>query len=85
MGCKVGPSDYELDHIVPLELGGCADCLTNLWMEPLTSPGAHEKDRVENYLHREVCNDRIPLEQAQKMISQDWYSVYLEIVDANAR
>jgi hypothetical protein len=73
------PSDYELDHIIPLELGGCADCRMNLWMEPLAPPGAHEKDRVENYLHREVCSDRVSLATAQKMIADDWYAVYLQL------
>lgn len=67
------PSDYELDHIVPLALGGCADCLANLWMEPLDD--AHEKDRVEKYLHREVCQNRITLQQAQKQIMDDWVAV----------
>jgi hypothetical protein len=71
------PLDYELDHMIPLELGGCPDCLTNLWMEPLTS--AREKDRVENYLHREVCRDQLSLAAAQKLIAQDWYSVYLTL------
>ena len=32
--------DYELDHFIPLELGGCPDCVTNLWPEPYDlSPG----------------------------------------------
>jgi hypothetical protein len=66
-------SDYELDHMVPLELGGCPDCEANLWMEPW--PDAHEKDRVENYLHREVCERRIPLRDAQRMIMSDWYAL----------
>jgi hypothetical protein len=73
------PSDYELDHSIPLELEGCPDCLSNLWMEPLSRPGAHEKDRVENYLHREVCGDHIPLAEAQRVISADWYAVYSQL------
>jgi len=70
-------SDYELDHVIPLELGGCPDCPENLWMEPYASPGAHEKDRVENFLHREVCSDHLSLTSAQQMIVRDWYQVYL--------
>lgn len=69
-------SDYELDHVVPLELGGCPACDSNLWMEPYSHPGAHEKDLVENYLHREVCSNRLPLAEAQLMIQRDWYAVY---------
>ena len=79
------PSDYELDHDIPLELGGCGDCLTNLWMEPLTHPGAHEKDRVENYLHRAVCDGQITLADAQMAIARDWYSVYLSFATNDLR
>ena len=79
------PSDYELDHVIPLELGGCGDCLTNLWMEPLTHPGAHEKDRVENYLHRAVCDGQITLADAQMAIAQDWYSLYLSFATNSLR
>lgn len=64
-------TDDELDHYIPLELGGCPDCLANLWLEPLESPGAHEKDRVENYLHKEVCRDHMSLAEAQRLITQD--------------
>lgn len=69
-------SDYELDHVIPLQLGGCPDCPTNLWMERWASPGAHEKDRVENHLHQEVCTEHMSLADAQRLIKQDWYAVY---------
>lgn len=77
----LGPSsDYELDHFIPLELGGCADCETNLWLEPFEpEPGAHQKDQVENYLHRQVCSEAITLWAAQQQIATDWYKVYLQI------
>jgi hypothetical protein len=78
------PSDYELDHLIPLELGGCPDCLTNLWMEPWSSPGAREKDAVENYLHREVCNDQMSLGEAQKLIAGDWFAVYKSLQSEKA-
>lgn len=73
-------SDYELDHMVPLELGGCPDCDANLWMEPW--PDAREKDRVENYLHREVCAGRMPLAEAQQRIMNDWYAL-LPVAEAH--
>lgn len=78
-----GPmSDYELDHLISLELGGCADCVSNLWPEPYhvqvgtKQMGAKEKDKVENYLHRAVCNGEMTLEEAQKEIATDWTAVY---------
>jgi len=74
------PSVYELDHLIPLELGGCPDCKENLWLEPYdTQPGAREKDKVENFLHREVCSGTMSLQEAQQAIAADWYKIYLQI------
>ncbi len=72
--------EYELDHFIPLELGGCPDCLTNLWPEPYDpSLGAKQKDRVENHLHRQVCLGEISLRQAQEEIRTDWVKIFEEI------
>ncbi len=72
--------NYELDHLIPLELGGCPDCLANLWPEPYNIVlGAHEKDQVENYLHDQVCAGQIPLTQAQNEIATDWSAIYRQI------
>jgi hypothetical protein len=70
-------SDYELDHFIPLELGGCADCPSNLWMEPYAGLGARAKDRVENYLNHQVCGGQMSLAEAQDTIVHDWYAVYV--------
>ena len=44
----------EVDHLVPLELGG-ANSLINLWPQPAEPrPGYHEKDELENRLHKLV-------------------------------
>ena len=67
----------ELDHLVPLELGG-ADGLGNIW--PECGPDATTldnryfkiKDRVENYLAEEVKAGRMPLDAAQRGIASDW-------------
>lgn len=46
----------------------------NLWPELYRpKPGAHEKDEVENQLHKEVCNGDITLQRAQRIIVEDWY------------
>lgn len=69
----------EVDHFIPLELGGSND-ITNLWPEPYQpSPGAHEKDRVENYLHEQVCSGAMALADAQQAIATDWYAIYLTL------
>jgi hypothetical protein len=76
--------DYEEDHFIPLELGGNPTDPRNLWPEPFETSipdgGAHAKDKVENYLHAEVCSGALTLDQAQHEISEDWYRVYQESV-----
>jgi hypothetical protein len=67
----------ELDHLVPLELGG-ADGFGNIW--PQCGPSNVDyrdryfrvKDRVENYLADEVKTGRMALDAAQKGIALDW-------------
>jgi hypothetical protein len=72
--------DYELDHLIPLELGGCPDCDVNLWPESRNVfPGAAEKDEVEDYLNHAVCTGAMPLAQAQQEIASDWYAVYQKL------
>ena len=72
--------DYELDHLIPLGLGGCPDCESNLWPQPRNKhPGAQEKDRVEDYLHRQVCSGALSLAEAQEEIASNWYAVYERI------
>jgi hypothetical protein len=72
--------DYEEDHFIPLELGGNPTDPRNLWPEPFETSiqdgGAHAKDKVENYLHAEVCAGSLTLEQAQREVTEDWYRVY---------
>lgn len=66
----------EVDHLISLELGGSND-IKNLWPQPYSpAPGAHQKDVLENYLHRQVCEGKLGLGEAQKEISTDWYRVY---------
>lgn len=68
--------DYEVDHFIPLELGGSND-IKNLWPESASPvPGYHEKNKVENYLHKLLCNYTINMSTAQEMIRKDWVAVY---------
>jgi len=70
---------YEVDHLVSLELGGSND-ISNLWPEPAEPrPGFHEKDKVENYLHEQVCNGSISLQDAQIQIATNWLAVYNQL------
>jgi hypothetical protein len=71
--------EYEVDHLVSLELGGSND-VANLWPEPANPrPGFHEKDQVENNLHDQVCSGAISLQQAQVQIATNWLDVYNHI------
>ncbi len=68
--------EYEVDHLISLELGGSND-IANLWPEAAEPrPGFHEKDKVENYLHAQVCNGAMSMADAQNIIATDWLSVY---------
>ncbi|MEA2298124.1 MAG: hypothetical protein QOF77_1060 [Solirubrobacteraceae bacterium] len=69
-------SDGEVDHLVSLELGG-SNVAANLFPEAATpKPGSHEKDRLENALHDEVCTGRLALPPAQRLIATDWVAAY---------
>jgi hypothetical protein len=59
----------ELDHLVPLELGGSNDA-TNLW--PESRPTPNPKDSVERALNAAVCDGRVTLSAAQNAIASNW-------------
>jgi hypothetical protein len=59
----------ELDHLIPLELGGANDA-ANLWPEVGSLP--NPKDHVEGTLHDAVCSGRVALAAAQRAIARNW-------------
>jgi hypothetical protein len=64
---------FEIDHRVPLCLGG-ADVRENLWpQEGWQHPTFHDKDRLETAVCRVVCDDHsMTLEQGQAIFLGDW-------------
>lgn len=75
---------YELDHLIPLELGG-DNADANLWPEPAAPvPGFHQKDQLENTMHGLVCAGRLDLGEAQREIASDWYAAYLKYLGTAA-
>jgi hypothetical protein len=73
-GLHRGPSSYEYDHLISLELGGAANDSRNLWPEPGGLP--NPKDKVEDYLHTRVCDRRMTLAFAQRVIALHWVTFY---------
>lgn len=71
------PGEYEVDHLISLELGG-SNSIKNLWPQSyLTQPwNAHVKDALENELHDEVCSGKIDLATAQHDIATNWIAAY---------
>jgi hypothetical protein len=66
-------SDYEEDHLVPLELGGAPRDPNNLWPEPhYGTRTASTKDGVETKLKNAVCGGRITLSAARSAIRSNW-------------
>ena len=76
---------YEVDHLVPLELGGSND-IKNLWPQPaIPVPGFHEKDDLENRLHDLVCGGQIGLGEAQHAIAVNWLAAYWQYIGGITR
>ncbi|WP_347989100.1 hypothetical protein [Methylomonas sp. AM2-LC] len=75
------PGEYEVDHLISLELGG-SNSIKNLWPESfVTEPlNAHVKDQLENKLHELICADQLPVTQAQQEIASDWQAAYKKYV-----
>ncbi|HEY3811248.1 MAG TPA: hypothetical protein VGL49_07425 [Acidimicrobiales bacterium] len=81
-------SRTELDHLIPLELGGASDT-RNLWPEPdQGSPaqfdpsdpyGSNAKDGVEDRLHTAVCAGRVDLAAVQAAIATDWTTALVRL------
>lgn len=73
--------EYEVDHLISLELGG-SNSIKNLWPESyVTKPlNAHIKDVLENKLHSLVCQGKLDLKEAQKEIAEDWIKAYTRYI-----
>ena len=64
--------DFELDHRIPLALGGAPSDPRNLELQPWDEAG--EKDRIEACLSRAVCAGTITLDEARRRIWADWHA-----------
>lgn len=72
--------DYEVDHLISLELGGSNDT-KNLWPQSYNGMwNARIKDTLENRLHALVCDGKLSLREAQLMISTNWIKAYEKVI-----
>jgi hypothetical protein len=77
---------YELDHIIPLALGGHPRKVENLALQPWEGEnGAKRKDRIETKLQCLVCSGQVTLAQAQREILEDWQAAYHRYASVKCR
>jgi hypothetical protein len=71
---------YELDHIIPLAVGGHPRKLSNLALQPWDGElGAHRKNGLERRLQGMVCRGEMSLLDAQYCIAEDWVACDAEL------
>ena len=77
--------DYEIDHLIPLCLGG-SDDFSNLWPQPRRSIeptwNAEAKDRLERHMCDLVCRRQLDLSTAQQAFALDWIAAYHKYYEA---
>jgi len=78
--------DYEIDHLIPLCLGG-SDDPSNLWPQPRRTLepvwNAEAKDRLERLLCDMVCDGQLDITAAQAAIAKDWIAAYHKYYEAH--
>lgn len=78
-GLPYDSKHYQIDHFIPLSIGGSND-QKNLWPQPIEkNVGFIEKQQVADFLHRQVCSDAIDIHEAQEMIRKDWHAAFIKI------
>jgi len=79
-------SGYEMDHFIPLDLGGAANDPRNFWPEqnyPGVSPESftlNPKDKLEDALREQVCHHNLSLVKAKSAIAGNWVKAYQRYV-----
>jgi len=76
---------YELDHFIPLAIGGHPRSEDNLWLQRWDGEwNARIKDRLERRLQVMVCAGQITLHTARVAVQDDWHTAYRKYVAADA-
>ena len=78
------PKHYEEDHLIALSIGGTPDDPRNLWPEPRISEwNAAKKDQLEFVMYRMVCENEIPLADAQHAMATNWVNAWKRYVPSH--
>ena len=84
-GLSLDEKNYELDHLIPLCLGG-SNSAKNLW--PHSRKGSfwtvEKKLTLEKRLYRLVCARRLALVAARQELASNWAKAYRKYVDKTA-
>lgn len=81
---------YELDHLIPIALGGAPGDPANEWPQKNDAPDPamiakwhlspafihNSKDLAEDVGHRLLCDNRLSLTVAQQVMATDWRHAY---------
>ena len=72
-------SEFRIDHLVPLELGG-ADAVDNLWPHSIRAKpyGPDRKKLLAQFFLEKIAQRQMTLEQAQEEIRRDWIDAFLD-------
>ena len=79
--CK-GKDGCEVDHRISLEVGG-SNNESNLMIQPYFGKcNAHQKDSLENRLHRLMCDRKITVPDAQDYLYNHWEDGYKKFINS---
>lgn len=65
-----GLAAWELDHLIPLEVGGAPRAADNLWLQPIGQARIDDRG-VEGQTRADVCAGRLSLAEGQARVV-DW-------------
>jgi hypothetical protein len=72
---------YQMDHLIPLSLGGHPTDPKNIWPQVLIAKwSARRKDYLEEILHDKVCKGEIGLKEAQDLFRTNWVEAYKKYI-----
>jgi hypothetical protein len=72
---------YQMDHLIPLSLGGHPTDAKNIWPQLLLAKwSARRKDYLEEILHDKVCKGELGLKEAQDLFRTNWIEAYKKYI-----